>query len=60
MCNFMWNNDRPAAFWGDDRITAFDGGVTIRHRDKIIGDRVSGLSEEDERIAYLAFNTIYR
>jgi glc operon protein GlcG len=61
MGEFMLNNDRPPAFWGDMGITGFGGGVTIRHNDKVIGGiGVSGLSEEeDERIAYAAIKLIY-
>jgi glc operon protein GlcG len=61
MGEFMLNNDRPPAFWGDKGITGFGGGVTIRHSDKVIGGiGVSGLSEEeDERIAYAAIKSVY-
>lgn len=61
MGEFMLNNDRPPAFWGDKGITGFGGGVTIRHNDNVIGGiGVSGLSEdEDERIAYVAIKAIY-
>ena len=61
MGEFMLNNDRPPAFWGDMGITGFGGGVTIRHNDKVIGGiGVSGLSEEeDERIAYAAIKLTY-
>lgn len=61
MGEFMLNNDRPPAFWGDKGITGFGGGVTIRQNNKVIGGiGVSGLSEEeDERIAYAAIRTVY-
>lgn len=61
MGEFMLNNDRPPAFWGDKAITGFGGGVTIRHNDRVIGGiGVSGLSEEeDERIANAAIRKIY-
>src|SRR5688500_9612879 len=61
MGEFMLNNDRPPAFWGDKGITGFGGGVTIRHNDKVIGGiGVSGLSEEeDERIANIAIKSVY-
>ena len=61
MGEFMIENDRPPAFWGDKGITGFGGGVTIRHNNKVIGGiGVSGLSEEDdERIANIAIRKIY-
>ena len=61
MGEFMLNNDRPPAFWGDQGITGFGGGVTIRQNNKVIGGiGVSGLSEEeDERIAYAAIKTVF-
>ncbi len=61
MGEFMLNNDRPPAFWGDKAITGFGGGVTIRQNNKVIGGiGVSGLSEEeDERIAYTAIKAVY-
>ena len=61
MGEFMLNNDRPPAFWGDAGITGFGGGVTIRQNNKVIGGiGVSGLSEEeDERIAYAAIKAVY-
>ena len=61
MGEFMLNNDRPAAFWGDKRITGFGGGVAIRQNNKIVGGiGVSGLSEEeDERIAYAAIRAVF-
>jgi len=60
MGQYMLENDRPPAFWGDPGITGFGGGVTIRHQEKVIGGiGVSGLSEEeDERIAYAAMNAV--
>ena len=62
MGQFMFENNRPPAFWGDQGITGFGGGVTIRHKDKVIGGiGVSGLSEdEDERIAYAAVRAVYK
>ena len=61
MGQFMLENDRPPAFWGDKGITGFGGGVTIRQNNKVIGGiGVSGLSEEeDERIAYEAIKKVY-
>jgi glc operon protein GlcG len=62
MGQFMRENDRPPAYWGDLGITGFGGGVTIRNRDTMIGGiGVSGLSEEeDERIAYAAIKFVYK
>jgi len=61
MGEFMLNNNRPPDFWGDEGITGFGGGVTIRQKNKVIGGiGVSGLSEEeDERIAYAALKAVY-
>lgn len=61
MGEFMLNNNRPPAFWGDSGITGFGGGVTIRNGEKVIGGiGISGLSEEDdERIAYTAIKAVY-
>lgn len=61
MGEYMRENDRPPAFWGDEGITGFGGGVTIRHKGQVIGGiGVSGLSEEeDERIAYAAIKATY-
>ncbi len=62
MGQFMFESNRPPAFWGDPGITGFGGGVTVRHKDKVIGGLgVSGLSEEeDERIAYAAIRAVYK
>src|SRR5687768_17031891 len=44
---FMNQNNRPPAFWGDQRITGFGGGVPIIQDGKVIGGiGISGLSEE--------------
>lgn len=61
MGKFMLENDRPPAFWGDQKITGFGGGVTIRSEGNVTGGiGVSGLSEEeDERIAYAAIKKVY-
>lgn len=61
MGEFMLSSNRPPAFWGDIGITGFGGGVTIKHKEKVIGGiGVSGLSEEeDERIALAAIRRIY-
>jgi glc operon protein GlcG len=60
MGQFMLENDRPPAFWGDQQITGFGGGVTIRHNGNVIGGiGVSGLSEDDdERIASAAIKAV--
>ncbi len=60
MGQFMLTNDRPPAFWGDQSITGFGGGVTIRSKDKVTGGiGVSGLSEEDdETFAYAAIQAV--
>ena len=60
MGQFMLQNDRPPAFWGDLGITGFGGGVTIHSQDRVIGGiGVSGLTEEeDERIAYAAIRAV--
>jgi glc operon protein GlcG len=61
MGEFMNDNNRPPAFWGDSGITGFGGGVPIIQDDKVIGGiGISGLSEaEDERIANAAITTVY-
>jgi glc operon protein GlcG len=61
MGEFMLNNDRPAAFWGDKGITGFGGGLAIIQNKKVIGGiGISGLSEEDdERIADAAIRSVY-
>lgn len=61
MGEFMNDNDRPPAFWGDDGVTGFGGGVTVRSKGIVVGGiGVSGLSEaEDERIAYAAIMAVY-
>jgi glc operon protein GlcG len=61
MGEFMHNNNRPPAFWGDKSITGFGGGVPIVQDGKVIGGiGISGLSEdEDERIAYASIVAVY-
>lgn len=61
MGEFMNDNDRPPAFWGDSGVTGFGGGVTVRSNSLVVGGiGVSGLSEaEDERIAYAAIAAVY-
>jgi len=44
----MRGNDNPA-FWGDERITGFGGGVPVVQNEKVIGGLgVSGLPEADD------------
>jgi glc operon protein GlcG len=61
MGEFMHQNNRPPAFWGDKGITGFGGGVPIVQDGKVIGGiGISGLSEEeDERIAYASIVAVY-
>ena len=61
MGEFMLNNNRPPAFWGDMGITGFGGGFPIIQDSIVIGGiGVSGLSEEeDERIASAAIKNVY-
>ena len=62
MGEFMLENDRPPAFWGDKGRTGFGGGLPIVQNDKVIGGiGISGLSEdEDERIAAIAIQAVYK
>lgn len=47
MGQFMHEQNRPPAFWGDIGITGFGGGVPITQGDKVIGGiGISGLSED--------------
>ncbi len=61
MGEFMQGKNRPAAYWGDEKITGFGGGLAIIIGGKIIGGiGVSGLSEEeDEHIANAAIKSVY-
>ena|SRR6478736_9383848 len=44
----MRGKDNPA-FWGDERVTGFGGGVPVIQNDKVIGGvGVSGLPEADD------------
>ncbi len=58
---FMLTKNRPAAFWGDEKITGFGGGLPILSNGKTIGGiGVSGLSEaEDERIAEASLKKVF-
>lgn len=57
----MRNKGYYPAFWGDERITGFGGGLPIEHNGQVIGGiGVSGLSQdEDERIAQAAIQAVY-
>ena len=61
MGEFMNEAKRPPAFWGDQEITGFGGGVPVQQNGKVIGGiGISGLSEEeDERIAYASIQSVY-
>jgi glc operon protein GlcG len=61
MGEFMSGQNRPQAYWGDEQITGFGGGVTIHQEGTVIGGvGVSGLSEEDdEAIAYAAIKSVF-
>ncbi len=56
----MRGKDNPA-FWGDEQITGFGGGVPIIQNDKVIGAiGVSGLPEaDDEQIAKDAVKEVF-
>src|SRR4051812_453280 len=44
----MRGSDNPA-FWGDERVTGFGGGIPVIQKDKVIGGiGVSGLPEADD------------
>jgi glc operon protein GlcG len=61
MGEFMTGKNRPQAYWGDEQITGFGGGVTIRQDGTVVGGiGVSGLSEEeDEAIANAAIKAVF-
>lgn len=61
MGEFMRDYQRPPAYWGDQQITGFGGGLPIIHNGKVVGGiGVSGLSEEeDERIANAALQAVF-
>jgi glc operon protein GlcG len=57
MGEFMLNNNRPPDFRGNEGITGFGDGVTIRGKNRV---SVSALSDDkDERIAYAAMKAAY-
>lgn len=60
MNEYMQANARPQAYWGDERITGFGGGITIRYQGAIIGGLgVSGLTQlEDIELAKEAINRV--
>ena len=62
MGEFMQGQQRPPAYWGDQGITGFGGGIPVMYQGKVAGGiGVSGLSEEeDERIASAAVRNVYR
>ncbi len=57
----MRSKDHPA-FWGDDRITGFGGGIPIIQNNKVIGGLgVSGLPEADDiLLAKAAIKEVFR
>ncbi|HLZ17953.1 MAG TPA: heme-binding protein [Cyclobacteriaceae bacterium] len=57
----MRGKDNPA-FWGDERITGFGGGVPIIQNNKVIGAiGVSGLPEaDDEQLAKEAVREVFQ
>ncbi len=58
---FMRDDQREQAYWTDNKITGFGGGLPIIQSGKVIGGiGISGLSEaEDERIASEAIMHVY-
>jgi len=56
----MRGRDNPA-FWGDDRVTGFGGGIPIRHSDVVIGGiGISGLPEaDDHQLAIDALKAVF-
>jgi glc operon protein GlcG len=56
----MRGNDNPA-FWGDERVTGFGGGVPIVQNNVVIGAiGISGLPEaDDERVAKDAVKEVF-
>jgi glc operon protein GlcG len=62
MGNYMREKNTPPAFWGDDRITGFGGGLPIWKDENVIGGiGISGLSQdEDERIALIAIQAVWQ
>jgi glc operon protein GlcG len=61
MGEFMRDYHRPPAYWGDQHITGFGGGLPIIQGGKVVGGiGISGLSEEeDERIANAALQAVF-
>lgn len=57
----MQDENVGPAYWGDDRITGFGGGVPIVQQGKVIGGiGVSGLtSAEDEELAVAAIKAVF-
>jgi len=56
----MRGSDNPA-FWGDERITGFGGGVPIVQNNEVIGGLgISGLPEaDDDRLAKAAVKEVF-
>ncbi len=56
----MRANDNPA-FWGDERVTGFGGGIPIIQNNKVIGGLgISGLPEADDiRVAKDAIKEVF-
>lgn len=56
----MRGNDNPA-FWGDERITGFGGGVAVVQQGVVVGGLgISGLPEaDDERLAKEAVKHVF-
>jgi glc operon protein GlcG len=57
----MQDDNVSPAYWGDDRITGFGGGVPIVQQGKVIGGiGVSGLTSlEDEELAVAAIKAVF-
>jgi len=57
----MQDENVSPAYWGDDRITGFGGGVPIVQQGKVIGGMgVSGLTSlEDEALAVAAIKAVF-
>jgi len=57
----MQDENLSPAYWGDERITGFGGGVPIVQQGKVIGGiGVSGLTSlEDEELAVAAIKAVF-
>lgn len=58
---YIIEKNASPAYWGDERITGFGGGVPIVQNDEVIGGiGVSGLSSiEDEELAEAAIKSVF-